>query len=60
MLIERLRREETPSVSRILATVRWEDSDRLPQEIFFEVDSRKAEGLAPEAKLGRVVSFSHI
>ena len=49
MIITELRQETTPLTSRVLATVHWEEGDRPPQEIFYEVDRSRAEGFAPDA-----------
>jgi hypothetical protein len=48
MIIDNLRKLEAPGVSRIVATVHWEDSPRPPQEIFFEVDASRSDGLTPD------------
>ena len=46
MRIETLRTERNEKRARIAADVVWEDCDRPPREIFFETESRFAEGLS--------------
>jgi len=49
MIIEELRQEATSTTVRVTATVRWEDSDRPPQDVFYEADRSRGEGFAPDA-----------
>ncbi len=49
MIIENLRKEEADGTARVLATVRFEDSDRPSREIYFEVESARAEGFREDA-----------
>jgi hypothetical protein len=48
MRIEHFRRERTPEGARVTATVVWEEAERLPIELYFEVAGAPGEDLSAD------------